>query len=87
MRSTIVDPELRHWARGAFRPATMSGDLHRMRARELARREGGDDTVYFAVAGVLALGGGFLLGRWWKRRQATNKPSPYVAGVDVLGAH
>lgn len=94
MRSAIVDPELRHWARGAFKPAVISGDLHRMRERELRRREGGYDIATAAVVAALAIGGGFVLGRWWKLRKlaaqqppdTSVKPNLHLVGTDVLGA-
>ena len=49
--------------------------------------------VTAALVGVAAVGGGILIGRWWKQRQRTSPRvhgndgfNVYLHGTDVLGA-
>lgn len=96
-----ADEELRRWAKSAFRPVKIYGNPRAMREDALASRSAGVGSkliareprkvevgdLYLAIAGLLALGGGFLVGRWWARRRRVEAAagSSYVRGVDALG--
>lgn len=93
--------------RAGFRPVHISGNATALRADALASRRDhvgsklvarkfkaqAESNLGMVVVSVAAIGGGFLLGRWWKHRQtattvhgAVEKPNPYLVGTCVLGA-
>lgn len=83
--------ELHQWARGAFKPATMHGNMHAMRARAISR----SNTHLSAtdvIVGLLAVGGGYFIGRYWKRTHGVTQSvhgdteSSYVIGARTLAA-
>ena len=68
--------------RAAWWTAGGPQSLQRMRARALAPRT---HVTELALGAVAALVSGFLIGRWWKRKQLASA-NTYVHGTDVLSA-
>jgi hypothetical protein len=101
--------ELSHAMKRTFRPAQVYGSAADMRRDALTSRGRGVGSVVLArdahrvgplhvVAGVAAIGAGFLVGRWWAHRLKSqamprtmvngdvddSAPSMYSRGLDAL---
>lgn len=83
------DDDLHDWAKRTFRPARMTGSPAAMRARALRASPVTASDILIAVA---AIGGGYLIGREWKRSRSTivihgvSSRNPYLVGTIVLAA-
>ncbi len=88
-----TDEELRRWAKQAFHPARMRGDVRAIRVEALKRQRSTGfhlTGVEWVILGASAAGIAFLGARWLSRRVRRKAPpsprSSYLFSADLLVA-
>ena len=103
-----AEEELRRWSMTAFRPAKLTGNPSAMRSEALAKRRetevgatfmsprhpppSAGTIVVYALGSLAAVGAGFLIGRWWRKKHPTKTPvagesaNPYLIGAYASGS-